>query len=256
MLKRILLTSLLCILTAGVGFCYFFFAGRYAAERSRTEKCTAIDIIVEDSLENKLISRADVLEMLNDSIIGTNLSKLDIYSIEEAIRNHGEVRGAEVYDDMSGILTVKLIQRRAVIRFAGAGVSFYSDSTGFMFPICNAANVPVVTGNIPVNYSEGQKGYAGTKSESEWMAGIIRLGRYIESHDYWHRQIEQIDIAENGDIMLYTRDARQNVIFGDCHDIAGKFSKLAAFYKGIAPLKGAENYKTVNLKYKDQIICR
>lgn len=256
MLKRILLTSMFCLLTAGIGFCYFFFTGRYVAERSRSEKCTAIDIIVEDSLENKLISCYDVMDMLNDSIIGTDLAKLNIYSIEEALRSHGEIRGAEVFDDMSGILTVRLQQRKAVIRFAEAGTSFFSDSTGYMFPICNAANVPVVTGNIPVSYSDGQKGYCTSREEAEWMAGIIALGRYIESHDYWHRQIEQIDIAENGDIMLYTRDARQNVIFGDCRDIAAKFSKLAAFYKGIAPLKEAENYSVVNLKYKDQIICR
>lgn len=258
MLKRILLTTLFCMLTAGLGTGYFYHAGKYAHAHEAEETCRAIRIIVEDSRDNKLISSRDVLDMLDggSSIIGERMQNLDICGIENELSSHGEVRNAEVFKDMSGMLSIKMVQRRAVIRFDNGKKSFYSDSTGYLFPICNVADVPVVTGHIPVRYKAGQKGFTSSAAEAKWIASLIRLGDYIEKHDYWHRQIEQIDVADDGDIYLYTRDGKQDVIFGSATDIADKFSRLATYYRGIGPLKEAESYKTVNLKYKNQIICK
>lgn len=258
MLKRILMTSFFCLLTVAIGGAYLHYAGDYARRRAQEKLCTEINVILADSIDNRAVIRQDILEMLDGGrgLIGHRMQEINISELENRLAGKGEVRKVEVYSDMTGAVNIMLEQRHPVMRFENHRKKFYIDSTGYMFPVHNVANVPVVTGSIPVDYSSGQQGYPKSDREMRWIEGMIAMGDYIESHDYWHEQIEQIDIADNGDIHLCSRDSRYRIIFGDASDIEMKFSKLTAFYKSIVPLGEAADYKSVNLKYKNQIICR
>lgn len=258
MLKRILLTTLFVLLTAAAGTGYFLFAGDYVRAREDAEVCDAIDVVIRDSLENALVSRSDVLDFIDGGrqILGHRRDSILIDSLEKRLLQRGEIRYAEIFTDNGGNLRIELLQRHASIRLSGEGREFYSDSTGYLFPVYNKTDVPLVTGFIPVSYTPGQKGYPSSERELAWMRDMAGLVSYIENHYYWHKTIEQIDIEKNGDIVFYMRDAAQRFIFGDFTDIPGKFAKMATYYKGIAPLPEAADYTTVNLKYDKQIICR
>ena len=151
---------------------------------------------------------------------------------------------------------MKVTQRRAAVKFSGSGKEFYSDPSGYLFPVYKKCDVPIVTGTIPIGYRDGYRGYPSSGKEAEWLEGIHSLTSYIEAHYYWPRIVEQIHVAPGGDIILYTRDGRQKCIFGDCTGIEDKFARMAIYYKGIAPLSEAERYTSVNLKYDNQIICK
>jgi cell division protein FtsQ len=45
------------------------------------------------------------------------------------------------------------------------------------------------------------------------------------------------------------------IILGDCSDLEQKFKKLFAFYKDGLNKIGWNTYKTINLKYKNQVVC-
>lgn len=252
------MTTLFCLFTAVLGGGYLYHAGKYAHARSQEEICTRIVVSLADSTDNKAVTRRDVMEMIDGGrgLIGHRMQDIDIFALESELASRGEVRKVEVFGDMTGTLNISLEQRHPVMRFGTGRRSFYIDSTGYMYPIHNVANVPVVTGSIPVEYAPEQQGFPQSDRERKWIEGMIELSRYIESHDYWHRQIEQIDVAANGDLHLFTRESGYDVNFGDTSDIETKFSKLTAFYKSIVPLEESGHYKSVNLKYKKQIICR
>lgn len=258
MLKKTLLTILFCMLAAGLGGGYFYHAGNYAHANEIQKKCTAIDIHVMDSLENGLVTCRDVMAFLSQGkgIIGVPVSKINLYEIENSLRDRGEVLTADVYSDSEGHIGIDLTQRRAVLRLCGNGRDFYSDSTGYLFPIYKNADVPVITGNIPVSWNEGDKGYRADAKEAKWIEGAIALGKYIENNWFYHNQIAQIDVAESGDVVLYTRDGEQKFIFGNFDSIEDKFSRMTLYYKGIASGESHKKYNTVNVKYKNQIICR
>lgn len=258
MLKRILLTTLFCLLAAGLGGGYFYHASTYARERSQEETCRSIDIVIKDSLTDGLVTCRDILGFLNggNGIIGTKMQDIDYFAIERNLAAQGEIRGVEAYGTNDGTVCVELLQRCAKMRFISSCGDFYCDSTGYIFPVAKKADVPVVTGRIPVTFNEGYKGYPLNKKEMEWISGALELGEYIERHWYWHNQIEQVDVAENGDIVLFTREGEHKFIFGDFSDIDGKFAKIATFYRNIEPQSGERDYRTVNIKYNNQIICK
>ena len=49
--------------------------------------------------------------------------------------------------------------------------------------------------------------------------------------------------------------SKQKIIFGYPDNLDEKFEKINIFYKKIVPAKGWNTYRTVNVKFKNQIIC-
>ena len=258
MLKKILLTTLFSLLTAGLGGGYLYHAGNYARKCSAERNCTAIDIRVLDSLEASLVSSHDVMGFIPQGakLVGKSISQIDLHDIESALRSRGEILSAEAYCRCDGSLGIDLTQRHAKLRFNAGEKAFYCDSVGYVFPISKNVDVPVFTGQIPIAWSAPEKGMREDPAEIKWLEGALALGNYIENNWFYHGQIEQIDVAQNGDVVLYTRDGSQKFIFGDFSDIDEKFAKISLFYKGPGSEKGGKQYTTVNVKYKNQIICR
>lgn len=257
MLKRILITAAIVILTAGFSGGYFYHTGSIVKENRAKNLCTGLCAVVKDSLENKLISSSEICEIVRQSgyVRGKLIDSVDLFSIEKLLDSQGEIKKSEVWSADDGVLYIEVSQRRPAVRFECGSTSFYADDNGFLFPICNRVQVPVVTGAVPIAYQTGFKGFAATGREKRWLNGMTRLALYIENNEYWSKQIEQINI-ENGDLILYTHIGEQKIIFGDTSDIEAKFRKLATFYKSIVPEVGWERYRIVNLKYKNQIICK
>ena len=79
---------------------------------------------------------------------------------------------------------------------------------------------------------------------------------YVSKDDFWSAQIEQIDIAPNGDAIICPKIGKQRIVFGNFDDYAEKLEKLDGFYECVVPEKGWNRYSEVNLKYKNQIICK
>ena len=59
-----------------------------------------------------------------------------------------------------------------------------------------------------------------------------------------------------GDRSLIPREGKERFLFGNPFDCADKFGRLEDYYRYIVPEKGADYYRTVNVKFEKQIVCR
>lgn len=254
MLKRIIITTLFCLLSGSLFGAYFYFVHGLVRERSAQETFRSLDILIVDSLENSLISSSEVKERLAQWRFEGLCDSINLNSLESAVRGFGEVADAEAFRTGNGHIAIVLSQRKPVVRLLSRGGSYYSDDRGFLFPVCHYTDVPMVTGEIPIAADSCIT--ALSPQQRKWLDGIISLSEYISGHNYWKDAIEQIDISPGGDITLYVKGIRQSVIFGGADDIEAKFDKLEAFCRNILPNAEDKHYSIVNLKYDNQIICK
>ena len=255
MFKRIAIPSLITLSCIALVAGYFFHVGKYAAVRSSSDLCLDVRTIVLDSLESCIANKEEITRQIGSIVKGRAIDSIDTYELERVLCNRGEIMSAQAYHDNANEITVEVTQRKPVIRLDNGTDRFYSDITGYLFPVENHIDVPVITGHLTVNAGTGYKGYADSSS-TEWIRGMAVLAERISSDSYWSRQIEQIDIEKNGDIVFYTATGKEKIIFGDYYDIEEKFKKLEAYYTNIEPLDSEKEYKSVNLKFKNQIICK
>ncbi len=254
--KKILLIILISLLFLGVTVAYFYFVSGMETETIADAVCSGINVNFKDSLKVNLISREEIISLVDktEKVIGAKCEKVNLTRIEKLLDSRGEILKSEVYFSSPTILSIDVVQRKPIVRFENETEGYYADESGFLFPLLNTYNVPIVTGDIPLRLGREYMGVPEGE-EGEWVHGILLLTEYINNNEYWNKNIEQIYI-EDGEICLVSRVSHHKIIFGNCRDIDAKFKKLTTFYKTIAPAEGWDNYNVVNLKYNKQIICK
>lgn len=222
-------------------------------------KCTGIDVVIIDSLDNDFVSEEDVKKFLDKEYgqyIGQPIDSLDLYRIEKIIDGRSAVLKSEAYVTKNGILNINVTQRKPIVRFQKQGGGFYADIDGFVFPLQSsyASYVHIVDGDIPVNMKSGHKGTIENPEEKQWFDKMMNVIRFIEGNTTWKDRIVQIHIENGGEMVLIAREGKERFIFGQPVNIKDKFDRMEKYYTAIAP-QGRE-YNSVSLKYDGQIVCR
>ena len=237
------------------------FALVLTVSRGEHSQLSVKDLLVEiaDSSRMKFVSVEDVREYLRDSVIylGRTADSIDLTRIEDILDHRSAIRKSEAWITSDGALHLRITQREPVVRFQKDGTGFYADSEGFLFPLSDySAKVPVVDGAIPLHTEAGFKGEPGSEAERLWLRRMLDLANYISDSRIWSESIAQITVQPDGDLILVPRTGRERFLFGPPQQIREKFDKMRDYYEYIAPSKEEGYYRTVNVKYKGQIVCR
>jgi cell division protein FtsQ len=129
-----------------------------------------------------------------------------------------------------------------VLRVFGADGSYYVDNLGRIMPadFQYATHLPVASGNI---------------EKSLAMSDLYKFALFLQKHEFWNNQIEQIYVHPNREAELVPRAGNHRIILGDFSDFKIKMDNLQLFYEQAIPKTGWEKYGIINLKYRNQIVC-
>ena len=233
-----------------------------AGARSRGQvRCSGLEVVVLDSMQNSFVSGKDVKGYIDKEYgryVGTVIDSIDLVRIEEIIDGRSAVLKSQAYVTTDGVLHVDVTQRKPVVRFQKNGGGFYADAEGYIFPLQTtyASHVQVIDGNIPLAANSGYKGAIEDPKEMEWFSRMMDIVNFIEKSRTWKDKIVQISVDEKRNVILIPREGNERFIFGQPVGIEEKFRKMEKYYTHIVPAKGEGHYKTVDLKYKGQIVCK
>lgn len=223
-----------------------------------TEKSTLLckDVKVYIPGSNNFIERTEVDRILTSngrSLVGKELRRINIQRLEDDLKANPFIEFAKVYADMNGIIQVQIRQREPIIRIFNMGnQDFYIDKNGFKIPISDnfTANVPVANGFIQEVFS----GRVDTL-RSKLAKDLFQTAKFIGQDTLWRHQIEQMYVNSSGEIELTPRVGEQKIILGNADSLQVKFKNLYFFYKKALPKMGWDAYKTINIKFTNQVIC-
>lgn len=224
-----------------------------------------ISISVVD--ENAFLTESELLvrlKRLNLFYPNQLMKNLNTRAIEENIRKMHEVEEVNVFKQLGGNWGIKLKVRQPYARiFNSFGESFYVDSKGAtMDPTPNfTARILVFTGNIKdksdtllVSDIEANPELKNARSLDE----IFHIAKVIHENPFLSAQIGQVHRDKWGDFILIPRVGAQRIVLGPApteRDISEKLKKLVVFYSHGLPYVGWNKYKTINLKYRNQVVC-
>ncbi len=218
--------------------------------------CQDIVIRVDNQHGNFFIDEQDVMDLITASgeyvIKGTHYEDLNLKEIEGRIKTERFIKEAEIYKDLKGNLLVNTKLRRPfarVVREDAPNAFIAEDGAVLPYSAKFATRTVLLSGDYMDELVKTDL------TETEEGQKIYDLLKYIQRDRFWKAQVAQLDIAEDGEIIIYPQVTKQLVEFGQAENIDSKFERLKIFYKQILPRKGWNLYKRVNLKYKDQIIA-
>ncbi|MCD4679683.1 MAG: hypothetical protein K8S00_04780 [Bacteroidales bacterium] len=199
-----------------------------------------------------------------DSIIGKKLKKINTGDIEKMLMKNPYIINADVYSTVEGNIQINIVQRQPIVRVINKhNKGYYIDSEGTLMPLSqkSTTRVLVANGNINELYSSSirlsgdPENINEEKERSNNLQNIFYLASYINKDNFLKSMIDQIYITKNNEIELIPKVGNHLIIFGKTDDLEVKFNNLKALYNDGFKKTGWNKYKTINLKYKNQVVC-
>jgi cell division protein FtsQ len=233
-LKYLAFTLLIVVL----GFLYSF-----SSARNHQKKVSEISIEFEDG-DNNFLTHLMVNKLLiqNDETVKNRAkSKLNLYRLENKVLKNPYIESAAVFLTIGGHLKAVIKQRTPVARVVFKNDSYYIDKQGVKVPLSN-------------NYSARVLLVLGVKNNKE-INEILPLISFILGDDFLRKEIVGIEKSDVNEYQFAVRSGDYKIDFGNLTEVDVKFKKLKAFYNKAFEDKTIQNYKAINLKYHNQVVC-
>ena len=209
------------------------------------------NIIFDISSENRFLNSEEIFDLTNDIINDSSI--IDLNYLEEKIKSNKFIKDIEIYNNLNNVVNININQFKPYARLINnIGDDYYIDKNGEIFPVSNKYSKRVL-----LIFFKNYKNIDKEKNINFFQNGneIFKLINYINRNDFYKKQISQINVLKDGEIIMIPQITKQKIYFGNTDNMEIKFKKLELFYKNILPTKGWNYYESVNLKFKNQIVC-
>ena len=244
--KLIKLTGLLLV----TGFLVATMA--FTSLENKNNICSKIEVNFESN-NTVRIAESDIvgiIKSIDNQIIGRPMRQINAEEFEKEIEKLKAIEKAEVYKVMirdstsfKGVLSVKIKHREPFVRVMSTGGNYYLDKNGNKFP-------------VSINYTANVLTVTGTIDDDVAVNKLIPFIVYVENDDFWRAQIQQIHVESDGDAILIPLVGDQLIELGSFDNYENKLRNMRAFYEQVLAKNNWDKYKTISVKYNNQVIAK
>ncbi|NPD44317.1 cell division protein FtsQ/DivIB [Lentimicrobium sp. S6] len=209
-------------------------------------------LISQESIQTHILETMPT--MLGQSVRNINLSK-----IENEICQNAQLIDVRTFVGIDGLIHIKVKPRKASLRiFDIKGKNLYlADGLVLMDNSLDyTQRIMVASGDIPhLNKEEKLQVLKGERELPQIYKSLYELAEAIHKDAFLEALIDQIYVNKNGQVELTPKLGVKNIEFGDINDIDKKLENLKAFYVNGKDRIDWQKYKSINIKYDNQIVC-
>jgi cell division protein FtsQ len=235
----------------------------YYAHTAYMKPCSGIKVTIADSAQYHFVTMRDIQNTIygrNGTLTGRPVKEIELSEVENTMNRYKELKTAEAYISIDGILHVYADQRTPIMRLMpNEGGDYYVDTEGVVVRRRNlyTPRLHIVGGNININQAMlNGVSVLDTSIRNTILKDIYYIIKYINSNDFWSAQIDQIYVDNHDEIDMIPRVGSHIVHLGTAENFEVKLKNLEVFYDKVLPEVGWNKYSLINLAYKDQIVCK
>ena len=222
---------------------FLFFLYGFSSDRNGLKKIKNTVVEFEEGDNNFLThNMVDKMLIQNQKFVENQpKSVVDLHLLETNVLNNPYVEKATVFLTINGVLKTFIKQRNPIARIVNKEVTFYIDKHGVKVPLSSnySARVPLVSG----------------VENDEEINELIKLLRIISNDDFFKKEVIAVKRNTRGEYVFSVRTGNHKIAFGTFASASLKFKKLKAFYNKALIDKTIKNYKIINVKYRNQVVC-
>ena len=206
-------------------------------------KLTRIQVDVESDAGHRFVSSSEIETQIVDFLGDTAslyLSEINISMLEEKLQQLPSVERAEVYFDLNGMLRASVCQRNPFLRVLNGENKGYWDVNGNGFPTSPdyTTNVPLILGS----------------PDSLKVQKTISVHKKLIVDSFYADFVSAYEWVD-GDLFVYPRFGVSEVNWGNPDQLFdSKRNRLKKAYMNVFPAMGFDRYKSINLKFADQVV--
>ncbi len=202
------------------------------------------NVLVVNSKDLAFVQNETIDEILKENNFEFKdqvIESIDKLKIEEVLLKNPFIKQAEVHSDFYGTLTIHIKQKTPLLRIERASGSYYLDYKGGFIPLSDN-----FTARVPVFHIE---------SDSTQDKTLFDFYKNVEKRPLLKSQIADVYVNSFEEYTFVPQFGNFIVELGDRDNLEEKFKKFEHTMNYILKNEGWEKYKTINLAFKDQVVC-
>ena len=180
-------------------------------------------------------------------------------ALENKLINNPFVKSVDVFVTIDKNLIINIEEKEAMLRiYNQKHDGFYIDHSGNIIPLSTnyTPRVMIANGYIDVALMEEHYNIYDTTYHQTPLADLFELTNLISQNNFLKAQIGQIYVNSQGEFDLVPQLGNHLIRLGTIEDVSQKLENLELFYKKALIREGWEKYEIINLKYKNQVVCK
>lgn len=253
MVKKILSILVWIITAGGIVTLFIFSRSNYLSTPLKS-----ISINLEGSNGHEFVNKDTLLcEIGRICHISSknSIGNIDMVQIERHLNDNPWIEKSASYIGLDSVLYINAKEYEPALRvFNKSGQSMYVTEHGAVFPTCEAytPRVLIASGNFdfPTDVKMTDSVY-----QNSGIADALYIRQAIKKDEFIESCIGQIFRNNAGEFEIAVNEVNAQVILGDTCQIDDKLLKMKIFLKHKLGSEEFNNYKKMNLKFKNQIVC-
>ncbi len=202
------------------------------------------NIIIDPLSKNRFVNEEIIKNILfyKTEKIEKKIGQLCILEMEQKLNNYPFIKKSEVFLSVDGSLNIKICQKVPILRIKNGNKEYYLTEEAENLKLSSFYSSKVILAKGPFS-----------KEEKKYLTSLIN---FINSDELLKNQIISIKKNNKNSFVLIPKIGNHHIILGDIKDFKNKLNKLKEFYKQYLNKIDINQYKSIDLQYKDQIVAK
>ena len=251
MVKKILSILLWVVTAAGIVLLFVF-----AREDYLHTSLKSIQLLpsTDTGFVRKTALHDEIERLCNKRNVGT----VDMMAIQKVMDDNSWIESSASYVDLDGTLNVSFKEYEPWFRVYGKnGRSVYVTRNGVVIPPSRIYTpyVLVASGNFELRSDSVAYRLNDSLESDKNLLNALHWCGAIEGNDFVSHCVGQLYCNKKDLFEITVKGFDGRVIVGDTCDAADKLNRLEVFMKQRIDSPETKNLKSINLNYKNQIVC-
>lgn len=232
------------ILKAFLGVAVLAFLVSFSAQRHACKELKDIKIKIDHESGTYFVNDSLVRILIDGNKLKVSdipLGNLNISEVEQTLNKSSFIKKSEVFQNINGEMSVEITQETPIARVNTGDDEYYLTKEFTKIPLSNLYSAEVVL--------------VGGKIQEEDFEGLKELMMFISADKLLKKHIIAVKKQQPNSFILLVNKGDYVIEFGELKDFDKKFEKLKLFYKQYLGKVGMNYYKTINLKFNNQIVA-
>ena len=201
-------------------------------------------------IDSSFIDKNFVSDFLSKEILSDS-QNINFNDLEKKFSSMSHIKDITIHKDLVGNLNIGIEQYDPIARIVSGKLSDnYINDKGHIFPISSRYSKRVL-----LIHMNDEILFDNKLITSKYGNNLLKMINLINEDQFFSKIISELEIDSHKNIIIHPQFSKQKIIFGYPDNFEDKFERIILFYKKIVPAKGWNTYRTVNVKFKNQIIC-
>ena len=253
MVKKILSILAWVVTAAGIVVLFIFARKNYLETPLQLQKPT-----IERASDTGFISRTAIMNDV-DKICGeTNVAGVDMPRILKKLDSNPWIESRNAFVDLDGKLNINIKEYEPMLRvFSWQGQSIYLTNDGMVLPSSKQYRPYLLIASGYYSFDEINETYrlSDTLELDCMLLNTLHIAKAIQKNDFTKNAVSQIYHTQKDEFELVVKGIEAKVIVGDTCQIDDKLRRLEIFTKKKFDTQELSGMITINLKYKNQVVC-